>query len=85
MTEYPFTAQHRTLTGKLNQDGVTDNICNCDEFKKALENGSAEGCIECEGVRLIEWCDDGYYTGNMEHAIKFCPWCGKEVQCPSPS
>lgn len=53
------------------------NVCECEDFKKACESGSTQGCPEDteESEPAIEFgC-----IGNINTPIKFCPWCGKRV------
>jgi len=56
---------------------MSEEYCNCDEFKKACEFGSTDGCIEDtqESDPAIEF----NLIGNIVTPIKFCPWCGKNV------
>lgn len=56
---------------------MTENICNCDEFKAACKSGSTYGRADDidESDPAIE-CD---HIGNIDVCIKFCPWCGKKV------
>lgn len=56
---------------------MTDNTCNCNEFKKACQPGSTYGCIEDteESDPAIEF----NLIGSIETPINFCPWCGKIV------
>lgn len=56
---------------------MTDNTCNCDEFKKAREPGT-----DNEGYMAAICLTDnktGFEIGLIENPIKFCPWCGKKV------
>ena len=51
---------------------VTEDTCNCDEFKEAITPGT---CQEC----YLPAINKGK-IGIIEKPIKFCPWCGKKVK-----
>lgn len=52
---------------------MTENTCNCDEFKKALEKGSGD-----DAYFAAIWSDKTTYEIAGE-TINFCPWCGKNA------
>ena len=57
---------------------MTNNICNCDEFKKVLKFGIGE---EVYIAQFIPVEDDRKWTiGTQETPVKFCPWCGAELE-----
>lgn len=61
-----------------------NDICNCDEFKEALQQRT-DNEADMPAIMPHENDNTKYEIGIIDAPIKFCPWCGKEVKCPSPS
>jgi len=52
---------------------MTENTCNCDQFKKACQPGSG-----ADAYFPAIWSGETNYEIGSE-PIKFCPWCGKTL------
>lgn len=60
---------------------MKEPICDCEDFKKAQEEGTdKEGYGAAIRRSMLSDNESDLEVGGYGKPIKFCPWCGKRVR-----